>query len=120
MDSQIVLDRLAVIALARASLMCATIALAACSAQATQAGPSTPQRYAGPCALAGVDAVPAPAEQRGDSLALVVRHRFGGATPSGEQPLVLRSELARAPENDRQLQLEGHSTIVCNPEEGLR
>jgi hypothetical protein len=28
----------------------------------------------------------------------------------------LRAELARAREHDPQLQLDGHSTVVCNPD----
>jgi hypothetical protein len=103
-------------AIARWLQPCAAITLVACGAQATHEVANTSPHYAGSCALAGIDEVPAPAEQQGDSLALVVRHRFGGGTPSGEQPVVVRSELARTRENDPQLQLEGHSTVVCNPD----
>jgi hypothetical protein len=96
-------------------LPCATVALAACGAQSTHQLANDGSRYAAPCAVAGVDEVPAPVQSRGDSLALVARYRFGGETPGGHA-LPLRVELARPSKDDPQLQLEAHARVVCNPD----
>jgi hypothetical protein len=106
--------------LSSAVLACTATAFTACGAQSTHQLATDRSSYAGPSPLAGIDEVPAPAQSRADSLAVVARYRFGDDASAGRRGLPLRVELARSSVVEPQLQLEAHATVVCNPDSDIR
>jgi hypothetical protein len=97
-----------------------TIGLGACAGQTATQHADAPPHYTGTCTLAGIEEVPAPPEQQGDAVTLIARYRFGGAAPSDEALWTTHVQVARARAHDRQLELEAHPTIVCNPDARTR
>jgi hypothetical protein len=96
---------------------CAAAMLGACGAQtANEHAQAAPARYPGPCALGGIEEVPAPSDQQSDSVAMVARYRVDIASGKTQAPTVA-AQVSRARDNDPQLQLEGHPTVVCTPDQ---
>jgi hypothetical protein len=92
--------------------MVAVFTLAACGGIGASGPPAhySPTLYEGACPLVGIEETPAPVGPPDDSIALVLRYRFGERAPWD-----LASQLARSDARDTQFELQGHETTLCTP-----
>jgi hypothetical protein len=74
--------------------------------------PAAAGRYEGTCELAGIDEVPAPVEQREDSVVLVAQYRPSAG--AGQRRWGLRFLVQRAREQDLRLHIQAHPTVLCD------
>jgi hypothetical protein len=76
---------------------------------------TTPTAYAGRCDLVGIEEVPAPSEQEGDSIQVIARYS-PGAPASSSSDLAYRFQIARARVHDLRAHLQAHPSVVCEPD----
>jgi hypothetical protein len=91
--------------------------LAACGGVDASGPPArhSPTRYDGACPLVGIEETPVLNRQPEDSIAVVLRYRFG-ETP----PWEVVSQLARSDIRDPQFELQIHPTTLCTPSSVVR
>ena len=101
---------------ANAIAWAAAVALVGCATQAANEHVDHASDYQGTCALVGIEEVPAPVDQTGDSVVLIARYRFGEGGHTDSTPWTLAFQVARDRSDDLRRDLEARPTVLCNPD----